>query len=320
MTIVMFTVLSAVELKVKEGNTITTNDNLVVEFKGMKGQHKDWIAVYKGGSSNAWENVVKWKYTDDKLNGEINFGKLPVGMYDVRAFYNNSFKEEEAYNHLVVGQKGDLGFKNLYASYTKHNRSLTISVGPVNIFGSIHPNPTDWIGVYKKGSSNAWGNVIKWLWAKDLKNPEMGEWSYSFRNTHLNAGEYEVRYFLNNTFKTHLSKTFTVHPKVSKFNLGKITIFDNYTGLISVDLHPKKVGNINPNPKDWVAIYKKGSSNAWQNVVKWAWVKDFNMTPDEGEGSRRYFFRIKPDKNVAYELRYFLNNSFTTYKSVAIEK
>jgi len=28
--------------------------------------------------------------------------------------------------------------------------------------------------------------------------------------------------------------------------------------------------------KDWIAIYKKGTSSAWKNVIKWAWVKDLH--------------------------------------------
>jgi len=66
---------------------------------------------------------------------------------------------------------------------------------------------------------------------------------------------------------------------------------------------------LNPNPKDWVAIYKQGDSNDWKNVVRWYWVKD---KVDKHHTSANIKLDI-PDGD--YEIRYFLNNSYTTFAS-----
>ena len=52
---------------------------------------------------------------------------------------------------------------------------------------------------------------------------------------------------------------------------------------------------------DWMAIYKLNDSNAWENVIKWAWVKDLKENT----------FHFDGDFFGDYEIRFFRNNSFT---------
>ena len=52
---------------------------------------------------------------------------------------------------------------------------------------------TNWIGVYQKGASNDWENVLKWSWAKDLEKCDR---MYGCINiADLGDGEYDIRYF-----------------------------------------------------------------------------------------------------------------------------
>ena len=59
-------------------------------------------------------------------------------------------------------------------------------------------------------------------------------------------------------------------------------------------------------PKTWIGIYKKNTSNEWNNVLAWNWVKNREtiipkiMHLDEGD----------------YEARLFFNNSYTTEASI----
>jgi len=70
------------------------NENIIVSFSGMLTQNRDWIAIYPVGSSNDWGNQVAWAWTNDQVEGNLNFDALPVGHYEVRAFFNNSYTVE----------------------------------------------------------------------------------------------------------------------------------------------------------------------------------------------------------------------------------
>ena len=60
----------------------------------MEGHAKDWIGIYPVGSSNDWANVVAWKWSRGQVNGQKSFNNLPVGNYEVRVFFRNSYKVE----------------------------------------------------------------------------------------------------------------------------------------------------------------------------------------------------------------------------------
>ncbi len=70
---------------------------------------------------------------------------------------------------------------------------------------------------------------------------------------------------------------------------------------------------IGKNKNNWVAIYKKGASNDWKNVIKWSWVKDLYSVPSDEPAVKRYFTYTLP--NGEYECRFFLNNTYKTFAS-----
>ena len=164
----------------------------------------------------------------------------------------------------------------------------------------------DWIAIYKKGTLTAWENVLHWNWVKDLACSAPSECHDLFLARGLEEGEYEVRYFKNNSYSVETSIGMSVKPHLSY--LKKITLYDiNQILQIYIDGFPK---NIQPNSSDWVALYKVGSDNSWNNVLKWAWVKKLAQYPR----SKRWSIPKKELENGTYEVRYFLNNSFKTYK------
>jgi len=146
-----------------------------------------------------------------------------------------------------------------------------------------------------------------WVWAKDLKKNHNNIYHHKFKNPDIHSGEYEIRYFLNNTFKTHKqSKSFKVQvnydPNLHGYSYAKrhyafISIFDK---------------NFKSNPKDWFGVYEVGDSNDWSNVKLWVWAKDLEKSP----GGYHYEFK---NSNLSewdeYEVRYFLNNTFITNKT-----
>ena len=191
----------------------------------------------------------------------------------------------------------------------------TYANGAVNVYINYYQDADkdtrdksqDWIAVYKKGTTNDWKNVINWAWVNNLLGNHPGDnYGHIFRDTHIvEAGEYEVRFFKNNSFIVDKSLSFTIKKIPSFLNkiykAGPNTIHTN-----GFDGH-----TFTPAPKDWIGIYKENDDNTWQNVIQWGWLKDLKKY--------HYLNELILDKNlyqegVKYKARYFLNNSFHTYK------
>ena len=81
--------------RVDAGRTVhKVNETIRVSFSGMQAKNKDWIGIYREGSSNDWDNIVAWAWTNDQVEGSLNFDGLGPDNYEVRAFFNNSFNVE----------------------------------------------------------------------------------------------------------------------------------------------------------------------------------------------------------------------------------
>jgi len=170
----------------------------------------------------------------------------------------------------------------------------------------IRDKSKDWVAVYKKGTSTAWQNVINWAWVKDLSGQAPGDYyGHIFRGTHIaKPGEYEVRFFKNNSFIVDKSLSFTTKQVPSFLTFIKKAGYDAIL-MRGFDSH-----EFVPAPRDWVGIYKENDDNTWQNVIQWGWLKDLKKYGT-------YRLTLNKDlyqKGVKYKARYFLNNSFHTYK------
>jgi len=167
-------------------------------------------------------------------------------------------------------------------------------------------NNQDWVGIYPAGSTNDWDNVVTWKWAKYTSPTQVdqGDW-YKFQ---LDDGNYEARFFLNNSF--------TLNDKVS-FSVGKqklptlTLVKKNYKEKENITV---KLSNLPANNGDWVGIYSKGSSNDWANVVRWSYT---NGTPSMNhEGIRNGTITLEGIDAGEYEARLFYDNSYRLEKKV----
>jgi len=279
--------------------TYTTTDQVHVHFANMTAKNQDWIGIYPQGSNNDWGNVVGWKWTDDKTAGDLTFGNgaLPVGAYEVRAFYNNSFHTVATASFRV----GAVGHATVTTNKTTYSTNEHVRVHFANMTGKNK----DWIAIYPQGSSNAWGNVIGWKWTEDKASGDL-----TFGNGTLPAGAYEVRAFYNNSYHVEATTKFVV----------KVT-------NKPVEMYAKNVGlffKYNSNSaSDWIGIYKKDDSVAWHNVLKWKWLKDIEheeLVHIRGAGAGPTHIDLQSthlyrnfNQNLPkgkYEARIFRNNSF----------
>lgn len=260
-----------------------TDGGIKVQFKDIIGKKQNWIAIYPANSDNSWSNVVQWKWTGDKTSGKMEFNTLQNGKYEVRAFYNNSFKLEAKIAFEVKGE--DPRAPKLTTSKTQYSITEKITVNFENMLGN-----KDWIGIYPAESTNAWKNVIDWAWTDDKKNGQL-----SFDS--LAVGNYEIRAFFKNSFRLEQKVAFKINTHTNNPPIVK-TLKETYTPSENIIVDFKNMNNQN---KDWIGIYPSHSNNDWANVIDWKW------TNNKSSGQLTFSKKLPTGK---YTVKAFYNNSF----------
>ena len=279
--------------------TQTDGLSIEVEFKEMTGQDKDWIAIYPAGTNNSWKNVVAWKVTGDKTSGKLILAnvkrksKIKDGKYEVRAFYNNSYKLEAKVAFEI--KSNDPRKAKLELPKKQYSTSDSITVK----FDNMTNRNQDWIAIYPAKANNAWKNVLDWEWTDDKI---LGDLTFDS----LPAGKYEIRAFYDNSARNVYARvSFEVISQAK--NAVKMTL--NNTKL-SLELdYTDSNYNLPLDSKDWIGIYKKEDSVSWKNVLKWKWIRDIEnySTGDANFKYKSFKKNLAPGK---YEARFFKNNSF----------
>lgn len=259
-----------------------TEEEIVVPFKGLKGQSNEWMALYPAESSNDYGNIVGWKLTGGTVNGTVTFEAQKVGNYDIRLF--------EAGN-LITSQQISVLYPTVVSTVKQtYLTDETVDVLFENMFG----DDEDWIGIYPVGSSNAWENIVAWDWTG-------GESDGMKLFDALEAGDYEIRVFFKNSFNTVASTQILVEEKQdpvdpnTSVETTKQTYATNEKIIAMYD-------NISGGNEDWIAIYPVGSSNDWANMIQWQWT----------DNAKSGVANFDPLPAGQYEVRVFLNNSFDT--------
>jgi len=199
---------------------------------------------------------------------------------------------------FVLPLLADSYIKDIYkiqnGQYAIYDKSQSPDDTPGKFPGANYDN--NWVGVYKKGASNDWENVLKWSWAKDLEKCDR---MYGCINiADLGDGEYDIRYFLDNSYITDYSKTVTF--EAGNEDEDFIDLLHGPNGRdIAFDASFK-------GSDTWVGVYKKGTSNAWENVLGWTWHRSH-------QSNRIYISDLSEGD---YELRLFYHNSYNLVKKV----
>ena len=264
--------------------TYTHNEDVVVNFTDMTAKNKDWIAIYPKDSTNEWGNVVAWKWTNDTTEGQVTFNFIPVGEYEVRVFYNNSFTLEVEKAFTVEAGENLATVTTDKATY-KEDEEIIVT------FANMAAKNKDWIGIYPKDSSNEWGNVVAWKWTEDTDNGQV-------TINPLPVGEYEARVFYNNS--THLEASNEFNVTEEEVIVEAPTVDTNQTTYFENEPITITFANMVAKNQDWIAVYPKESTLAWENVVVWEW------TEDTADGQ----VTIDALPIGEYEARIFYNNSF----------
>jgi len=270
-------------------DSYTVGESIIVSYGDLQGQGEDeWMAIYPQGSSNDFGNIVQWKPTDGNANGSVTFDSPNVGSYEVRVFNHYDFLISKEINVSAVVVEVNATVSTDKERYTSDEQ---IVVNHENLKGSGHD---EWMAIYPQGSSNDFGNILQW-------KPTDGEVNGSVTFDARNVGDYEIRVF--DSYDFLLSKPFTVNdtpllPLVETTKDGYfadeeiVAVFENIIG----------------DQDNWIGIYPQGSSNEWDNALQWEYIEN-------GLHDGTQTFNAIPAGE--YEVRVFLNNTFTTEASYA---
>ncbi len=265
--------------------TFKPSEDISIGFKNLPGNKKDWIAIYPKGSSNEWKNVLRWDFTDSKISGKKYFKKLPVGFYEARLFFNNSYEVEKKILFKVEGKPLPPTLSLDKFSY-KINEPITVKYK--NLFGT----QKDWIGIYKEGNSSEWKNVLRWFYtdAEVDGNRSVGGL--------LDAGSYEARVFFNNSYKVESHVSFEVVKDRIEPTVYAKDIYQEGEKIIV------EYSNFSGNYDDWIGLFNKDSKNSWDSALVWHYT--------QGERDGKMSFNSLPAGE--YEIRIFFDDTYRLEK------
>lgn len=123
--------------------------------------------------------------------------------------------------------------------------------------------PKTWVGLYKKGTSNDWENVLAWGWVKNSK-------IRISKISHFAEGDYQARLFFNNSYISEASIDFHVGQNPGN---QEQHLFDtkSYPSQATFRIPIKR--NIWIVENDWVGVFKKGLPHTRENLEAWSYVK-----------------------------------------------
>jgi len=289
--LILISVLNASTVKTDK-RAYKQGEQIVATLSEMSEDSEDWIGIYPIDSNNNFSNVLDWRFTEGFMDGNISFNNLPIGQYEARIFFRNSYELEGSYRFSVTAPD-----KNVSILLNKEHylESEPITIQFKNMLG----NQEDWIGIYPKGSSNDFSNVADWTFLEGVKE---GEITFNA----LAVGEYEARVFFRNSYKLEAIKSVVVEDEALsqgvRLKLEKSSYAPNELVYINFD---KMQGS----QSDWIGIYPAGSSYAFSNVLDWKYLNG------KVKGEISLGTNIKGTATLGglpigeYEVRAFFNNS-----------
>jgi len=171
------------------------------------------------------------------------------------------------------------------------NNNVSVEFNTTNYLGE---NQNNWIGLFKKDATNIWANVRSWAWIKDLpiypiQAPNSEARKFQFQGEA--DGEYEIRFFENNSYNPHTIKTINLEASENRPFI-EIETQNQYGDLILKSTNADKA---------WVGLFKKDAPSNSENILNWQWVRSID---------HKTYFNTNALGNGIYEARLFFNNSY----------
>jgi len=287
-------------------STYLNTETITATFTNMQGNTTDWIGIYPTGASYEFENVISYKQTGGDINGSVSFTNIPVGNYDVRAFFNNTLGQE-ATTTITVTADPTYHDVNVSTNKTTYLSTETVTVN----FQYMQGNATDWIGIYPAGASYEFENVVAY---KQTGGDINGSVSFS----DIPVGNYDVRALFNNSLHTEASTSISL---ISDPNYHDVNLTLNKSVYAQNELVYINYNYMKGNQTDWIGIYPAGSSYAFKNVIDSKYIYG-NVSGEIAlggfpQGKALHGYTTMPGLPAGnYEIRAFFNNTLHVEKVV----
>lgn len=170
---------------------IPAGEKIIVTYTGFPGNPADWIGIVPVNYTD--EQLGQWYYTEGKSSGTMTFPAMAVGEYEVRAFFNNSYKVEKRYRFSV-----GTASVQLWTDKPSFNTGEAVIIN----YSGFPGNAQDWIAVAPEGYAD--DKASQWFYTEGKKEGTM-----SFSG--LSEGNYEARAYYNNAYEVKTRYKFTIN-------------------------------------------------------------------------------------------------------------
>ncbi len=255
---------------------------ITLSLINLPGHKDDWIGIYPKGSSNDWDNVVSWTYTngtkqadkDGMITGVVTLEGIAIGEYEARLFYNNSYTLEGTIPFTIV--KENQAYPETTLLEYKHRLTDEAIVKPTVGHPTIDPVYKTKISVINKSDDYITSYPKVQAWNQDMSIIKVGNKLYDANSLNetaitrgLNSDEAYVKICSPNSADFRWSnidpKKFYVLSNRKKFIEGKIAGDNINCDAVVLDLSeyelallgPFSEGNIDNNDKYVIFVVKK---------------------------------------------------------------
>jgi hypothetical protein len=267
------------------------------------GNARDWVGLFATGAPPA--SYLRAAYLNGTLTppapgvtgGTVAF-TLPLtpGTYQVRFFLNDSFTV------LATSATITVAAPTITLSATTVAPGATVSATIANGPG----NARDWVGLFATGAPPA--SYLRAAYLNGtLTPPAPGVTGGTVAFTlPLTPGTYQVRFFLNDSFTTLVTSA-TITVVAPTVTLSATTVAPGATVSATIANGPG-------NARDWVGLFATGAPPA--SYLRAAYLNDTLTPPAPGVTGATLPFTL-PLTPGTYEVRFFLNDSFTVLATSA---
>lgn len=266
----------------------TTNESVVIEFSELPGNKKDWIVISLP-TATAFKPGDKRQFTNGQIAGNLDFGKIDVGKYEARLYFNyptGGYKIQSKMPFEVIGtplsEESNLVQE---ITLTTDKEKYTINE-PVTIkFTGAPGDQQDYISIPRPNAHPTF-QPQNWQYLNGKKSGEL-----VFDG--LISGEWQARlHFKNTGYKIQKSLNFTVSNPESKISTDKTS----YTTQEPI----KVIFSALPGFKrDWISVimadkddgsFDKTENHTWETNALKEGVKEFPPLTTAGSYQVRAYY------------------------------
>lgn len=268
-----------------QGDTVTVawdadaDDNLT----------SDWIGLYAVDTTDY--SYQDWAYITS-ATGEKSFNLPQIGTFEIRYFKNNGYERVATSENFTVTAPDPNDNNNAYTLSTDDTEYAQGATATVSWETDTSDSLTqDWIGLYQLGASDY--SYSSWAYVTGVT----GELSFALPNT----GEFEFRYFKNNSYKrVAISNSFLVTANDNPNDPPPVTIYSVEPDKTSYDFGEiaDAVWSGPYSLLDWIGLYTVGSSDS--SYLDWEYTDTLS-----------YREQFPLNTEGTFEFRLFKKNSYT---------